>query len=104
MALLWAALCGIGLAMLWQRADPVKPLRNLVIIRLSRLHDRLAVKKLPKYPIWWLKGVLGCESCLAPWLAGGIGPVFDLAWYSFAAVPIAFAIYHLLMKPVGPPP
>lgn len=96
MDFLLAALCGIGIGMLWQRADPVKPFRQWVVIRLNRLHDRLVVKRLPRYPVWWLKGVLACESCLAPWLAAASGPIFGLGWYSFAAIPIAFAIYHLL--------
>lgn len=96
---LLAALIGIGLGMLWDRAEPLKPVHNWVIIRLNRLHDWLAVRKLPKYPIWWLKGALSCEPCSSPWLALGAGLVLGLDWYALAAIPVSFAIYHLFLPP-----
>ena len=98
MDILIAALCGIGIAMLWQRGEPIKPVHNWVVIRLNRIHDKLAVRKWPKYPVWWLRGVLSCESCLAPWMALGSGLAMDLGWYAFAALPTSFAIYHLLIQ------
>lgn len=98
MDILIAALCGIGLSMLWQRAEPLKPAHDWLIIRLNRLHDQLALRKLPKYPIWWLKGVLSCEDCLSPWMALAAGLALGLHWYSLVALPTAFAIYHLFPK------
>ena len=97
-----AALCGIGLAMLWARALPVKSLHDFVIIRLNRIFEWFLYRKLPSYPFWFLKGVFGCESCLAPWLALGSGLALGLWWYSIAAMPVAYATYHLLIKPSEP--
>jgi hypothetical protein len=102
MDILIAALCGIGLAMLWQRAEPLKPVKDWTIIRLSRLYDLLAVRKLPRGPIWLLKGALGCEACLSPWMGLFSGLALGLGWLSLAALPVAFALYHLLLKPMDP--
>jgi hypothetical protein len=93
-----AALIGIGLAMLWQRALPVAPVRSWAIIRLSRLYDTLTVRKLPRWPIWWLKGALGCEDCLCPYLATAAGFGLGLGAWCWGAGAVAFALYHLAIR------
>lgn len=98
MNILIAALCGIGFSMLWNRAEPLVPLHNFVIIKLNRLYDWLSIKKLPKYLIWWLKGIISCEACFSPWLAFISGLIMGLGWESIITAPIAFAIYHLMFE------
>ena len=104
MEIIIAALCGIGLGMLWDRAEPLIPLHDFVIIKLNRLYDWLSTKKLPKfliwlpkYFLWWMKGAISCEPCSSPWLALGSGLILGLGWKSLIAMPVAFAIYTLLM-------
>ena len=99
MDILIAALCGIGLGMLWDRAEPLKPIHDWITIRLNRLHDWLAVRGLPRYPVWLVKGAQSCEPCSSPWLALGSGLALGLGWHALVAMPVAFAIYHLCLPP-----
>lgn len=91
--LIYASITGVGLAMLWQRAEPLKPAREWIIIRLNRLHDQTR-----SYPIWWLKGALGCETCLSPWMAWMVAGIWLQSWEALAAGPIAYVLVHLMPR------
>ncbi len=96
LALLVASLAGVGTALLWSHAQPLETPRNWAVGRLSRLYDRLTLKNLPRYPIWLLKGALGCGECLAPWAALVIALLLDLQWYALLAMPCAYVISRKL--------
>lgn len=92
-AILVAALAGVGISLLWMHALPLEPLRNWIVVRLSRLHDRLALRGLPRYPVWLLKGALSCGECLAPWAALVVALLLDLQWYALLAMPCSYALF-----------
>ena len=99
-----ASLAGIGLGMLWTRAEPLKDLHDWVIIRADRCHTWAVTRKwrisrmIWVYPFWHFKGIIGCEDCFAPYLAAGLALALGLKWYSLLAMPMAYAIYHLLLE------
>lgn len=93
-AVLVAALAGVGISLLWNHAKPLEAPRNWIVVRLNRLYDWLAGHGLPRYPVWFLKGILGCGECLAPWAALGVALLLDLQWYALLAMPCSYAIYQ----------
>jgi hypothetical protein len=100
----------MGIAMLWHRARPIKPIREHAILILNRIWERLAVGRskwnpiqIPAYGVWWLKGILQCESCLTPWTAGLTAIAFGLQWGEVASCSTAAYAVHTLLHPVKEP-
>lgn len=68
----------LGVVLLWERAKPIQPIRDWVVIRANRMWQRVVTKGVPAlaWPFAWLKGVAGCGECLSPYA----GFFLSLCW------------------------
>lgn len=90
----------VGIVLLWHRAEPLRPIRIFLLRWLNRWWEGMVVGRrtfwrIPAWPLWWLKGVVGCGECLAPYCGAGVAFVAGERWWSIPMGLSVYAIYVL---------
>lgn len=99
-------LAAVGVVLLWHRAAPIKPIHNWLVTRSNRLWEwmvvgRWRIWRIPAWPLWWFKGVIGCAECKSPYVGLIVGLIAGERWWSVAIGLATYVVVVLTEKPRG---